>query len=113
MQIKNFQKTEYIVPTIYLLGIFFCLFFAVTMTTENSDWFFILMILTLPWSFITFFLVIGAIHNGGSNQAVVILVTLTSFMNASLFYIFARKPRIREEKVAANKLESKGKSSPN
>jgi predicted neutral ceramidase superfamily lipid hydrolase len=90
MQAKDFQKLEYIVSPIYLLIIFFCLFFAFPMTEENSEWFFGLIILTFPWSMITFFMIMGAIHSGNSDQSGILYFISTSFINAYIIYYFVK-----------------------
>lgn len=90
MKIEERIKIEYIFTSVYLLAIFVCLFLAIPMTGENSDSFFTLILLTLPWSAISLFVIFGAIHNGNGDHYAVLSFISTGFANAFLIYFFIR-----------------------
>jgi len=88
-------RIEYIVPLVYLSVVGFCLYQASGFTfLEHGgfDWFAASMFLTLPWSVLMFFFIMGAMHLGDDN-GVLIAVAFTAFLNAGLLYLICRPRR--------------------
>ncbi len=88
MKSKFFHKVEFWIATIYLLITVICFLFEYHPNTESNDYFFALIFLTLPWSIITFFVIMGAIHGGFEYQAAILFFSITAILNAVLIYLF-------------------------
>ncbi len=83
------RRLELIVPLIYLVLVSFCLFQASAFTEGGFDWFGACMALTLPWSILTFFFIMGAMHLSDDN-GVLAGIAFTALLNAGLPFLLFR-----------------------
>lgn len=90
MSESYFRTAEFWVSAIYLLIVLICFLFAYHIKPGNNDWFFSLIYLTFPWSMITFFVMMFAIHSGFEYQAAIFLFGSTASLNAFLIYFIVR-----------------------
>ena len=87
------SRVRYIIPLGYLLIVGFCMWQATLHPIESFDWFGVSMVLTLPWSIITFFLIMGAIHILGDG-GIAGIQAVSAAINAGLLYlIFRPRPK--------------------
>ncbi len=90
MRAKILKKSEYLITAIYLLIVVVGFFFAFPMERDNDRSFFFLVLITLPWSIVTFFFIMFAIHQGFKNEAGLFLFTATAVLNAFLLYLIVK-----------------------
>jgi ABC-type sugar transport system permease subunit len=90
MHTKILKKSEYLIPAIYLLTVLVGFFFAFPMERDNNGSFFFLVLMTLPWSIVTFFFIMFAIHQGFKNEAGFFFFTATAILNAFLLYLIMK-----------------------
>lgn len=91
---KVFLRKELVIPIIYLLIFIVCMFFASDFKPESTNWFIATLVLTLPWSILTGFLVLGALHLGDDGGAIV-AISFTAIINTFLL-ILIFKPKMKE-----------------
>jgi hypothetical protein len=71
--------------------------FASGFNPESINWFFAVLGLTLPWSILTFFFVMGGLHLG-DDKGVIILISVPAVLNTFLLYLLVRpKKKLNEE----------------
>jgi hypothetical protein len=92
------RQKELLVPVAYLLPVSFGLYFAIPLTTENINWFFALILLTMPWGVITFFLILGSVHLGDGDSTGLFYISASAAINAFLLYLVARPKKKLNEK---------------
>ncbi len=90
MRTKILKKSEYLTPLIYLLIVIIGFFFAFPMERGNNGSFFFLVLMTLPWSIVTFFFIMFAIHQGFENEAGFFFFAATAILNAFLLYLIVK-----------------------
>ena len=84
-------KSYIVFPLGYLLVIACGMFVAFPMERDNDASFFFLIIMTLPWSVLGFFVIMFAIHQGFKNEVGFVAFTIAALLNASLIYLLSRK----------------------
>lgn len=85
------EKRELVFPAAYLIVIAIGMFFALPMEHDNSNSFFFLILMTLPWSIVSFLVIMSAIHQGFPNEAGLVLFSFTAIVNAILLYLISKK----------------------
>ena len=86
------RRLAYIVPLAYLVIFGFCLLQASAFAEGGIDWFGACMALTLPWSILTFFFIMGFMRLTDDN-GILIGIAFTALLNAGLLYLLFRPKR--------------------
>jgi hypothetical protein len=89
------KRLQYLVPLAYLIVFGLCLFRASAFAEGGFDWFGACMALTLPWSILTFFFIMGAMRLTDDN-GVLMGIAFTALLNAGLLFLLFR-PRQRNK----------------
>lgn len=97
---KGLVKIELVAPLIYWLVFAVCMYLASDFKPESLGWLLAALGLTLPWSFLTFFFVMGTLHLGDDKGAI-ILISITAVLNAFLIYLIA-KPKKKTGELPQN-----------
>jgi RsiW-degrading membrane proteinase PrsW (M82 family) len=96
---KKIFRAEFIIPIIYLLIFVVCMFLASDFKPESTNWVIATFVLTLPWSILTGFFVMGALHLGDDSGAIVTL-SFTAILNASLLFWICKPRKKAEVKIS-------------
>lgn len=91
---KFLLRKEVVFPTIYSMIFLVCMFFASDFKPESTNWFIATLALTLPWSILTGFFVLGALHLGDDGGAIATL-SFTALINVFLL-IWVFKPKMKK-----------------
>jgi hypothetical protein len=87
---ENPSKTQmtlpYIIPAIYLAAFIICMLLAYPFGSENSDYFLGLFALTLPWSILAGFFILGGLHLG-DDTGIIIIFSILAIINGGLLYL--------------------------
>lgn len=89
MQINPRSKSHYVISAIYWLIVLICSLLAVGAKNSSAGLFMMLFVLTLPWSIVAGFFILGALHLG-DETGIVILFMICASINAFLYYFVAR-----------------------
>jgi len=83
------NRLRYVIPIIYLVIFGFCFYQSSNASDIGFDWFGACMALTLPWSVVTFVLILGAIRILG-DTGIAVIVAITAVLNAILLFMLFR-----------------------
>jgi hypothetical protein len=85
---RLFEKYfSYIIPAIYLIIVITCNYLAFYPTNENViEWLFISLFITLPWSVVSLYFLLGAIHADAGYEIVSFTQIICAFLNLIPIY---------------------------
>ena len=92
VQLKRYLKAHFLIPLIYWLIVLGCSLLSFGFDNNVSELFLALFFLTLPWSILAGFFILGALHLG-DDAGIVILFMICASINALLYYFVARPKR--------------------
>jgi len=89
MKVRQYSKAHFVIPAIYCLIVLIFSLLAVGAKTESAELFLMVFVLTLPWSLLAGFFILGALHLG-DDTGIVILFMICASINALLYYFIAK-----------------------
>ena len=89
LQLKQNLKPHFLIPAIYWLIVLICSLYSFGLKNNSYELFLALFILTLPWSILAGFFILGALHLG-DEKGIVILFMICASINAILYYLVAK-----------------------
>ncbi len=87
---QKILNKKYIIPLVYFLAVAVCLFVLIPFDPQDFPWLIGVVVLTLPWSLITTFIVMGYF---GLDYVGISIFGFTGIINAYLIYRFLGRKR--------------------
>lgn len=88
-EFKKYLKAHFLVPIIYWLIVLLCNLMFFGFDKSPRELFLALFFITLPWSIIGGFFILGALHLG-DEKSIIIIFMMCATLNALLYYFVAR-----------------------